>query len=183
MSRLRFAPLDMTNGRPLHENWSHTQGPAAKGKSVPDKGLSVAPGGREESDFTFGISRNKQPHLASYIHATCGRRLQVEQQIVNGLFGGVRSMRHVRAFARRRASATRLCPASEDHSPCETKPTESAEAVCSVPQTVGAGFKPARTANQGGAPCGVTTNRVECAKQSQIPAEELCETKPILLGE
>ena len=53
--------------------------------------------------------------------------------------------------------------------PCQTNPTEAAGSVCSVPETVGAGFKPARTASEE-TPHGVTTNRVESAKQSHSPA-------------
>ena len=50
--------------------------------------------------------------------------------------------------------------------PCETKPIEAGGSVRSVPDPVGAGFKPALRASEE-TPCGVTTNGADCAKQSQ----------------
>ena len=78
------------------------------------------------------------------------------------------------AETERQASTAERVPST-----CQTKPTEAGGSVCSVPETVGAGFKPARTAfpeTQNVA----SLQDAERVKQSQSVATvpSPCETKP-----
>jgi len=106
------------------------------------------------------------PHLAvgravykDYTHGEMAldRLMMYERRIENSLYRTMNELYKLR----------RLREQDGGHRPaCETKPTEVAASVGGVPETVGAGFKPARTASEE-TPCGVTTNGDNGVKQSQ----------------